>query len=68
MRTNIFAFQTWKNTSVAAGQSSAGHQWEGVVQGKGYIQINDYRVWAERAKCEERICKEKSLTELSVLV
>jgi hypothetical protein len=32
------------------------------------MQINGYRVWAETAKDEEQICKEKSVSKLSVLV
>ena len=30
--------------------------------------ISDYRVWTEIGKGEEKICKEKSVSELSVLV
>jgi hypothetical protein len=32
------------------------------------MQSNAYRVWAETAKDEENICKEKSVSELSILI
>ena len=62
-RTNIFAFQTGKNISIGVGQPSVSHQWESVGQGEGYMQINGYGVWAGAAKVEERICREKSVSE-----
>ena len=67
-RTNIFVFQTGKNISIGVGDPSVSHQWEGVGQGEGYTQINGHRVCAAAAKVEERTCRKKSVSELSVLV
>ena len=68
MRTDILTFPRWKKTCTGAGQPSTGRKQVGTGEEEEEedVYISDYRVWTETGKGEEQICKEKSVSELSV--
>ena len=57
-------------TFLRVAQPSASHQEEEIGIGEGLEEVcaSDYRKWDETNKAEERICKEKSVSELRVRV
>ena len=67
MQTNILTIPRWEETSIEVGQLSTGHWQDGMGEGEEYVKISDYRVWADPAKYEERMCKGKTVRELSEL-
>jgi hypothetical protein len=62
---NILIFPCSEKTSIGVGQSTS-HKQERIGAGEEDV-ISNYRFWAEVAKDEERICEEKSVTELITL-
>ena len=64
MQTNILAVPRWEKTSIGVEQPSNSHWQEGIGEGEEDVKISDYRVWADTAKCEERMCKGKTVSEL----
>jgi hypothetical protein len=55
----------WEKTSIGVGQPSTSRWQEGIGEGEEDVKISDYRIWADTAKDEERMCKGKTVSEMS---
>jgi len=65
MRTKILTFLERDRTSTEIGMPSTSHKWERMGKGERDLQFGVYGLWTETANDDERMYKEKSVTELS---
>jgi hypothetical protein len=64
---DILTFPRWEKTCIGVEQPSTGHWQEGIGEREEGVWIGDCSVWTETAEGGERICEEKSVSELSLL-
>jgi hypothetical protein len=64
LNTNILTFPQYDETSTGVGQPSIGYKEERI--GEEELCISNYGERSGSVKDEEQICKEKSVSELSV--